>query len=80
MSRPNPYLLTCGYKILGHGAVQKKDGLFGIGVSKVDCPISHKDWFVITSYLNYQKCNHSRLYGQPLGPSLHGLNLKVICG
>jgi hypothetical protein len=21
----------------------------GIGVNKVDCPVSHKDWFVITS-------------------------------
>jgi hypothetical protein len=46
----------------------------------MDCPVSHKDRIVITPYLNSQKCNHSRLYGQSLNPSLHGQNSRVIIG
>jgi hypothetical protein len=39
-----------------------------------DCPVSYKDWFVITHYLNSQKYNHLRLYGQSLDTNLHVLH------
>lgn len=47
----------------GHGRAQTKVGSVRLGVSVMDCPISHKDQFVITPYLYSQKCSHSRLYG-----------------
>jgi hypothetical protein len=46
----------------------------------MNCLVSNKYRFIITPYLNSQKCNHSMLYVQPLDPSMYRLNLRVIGG
>jgi hypothetical protein len=39
-----------------------------------DCLIPYKDRVSITYYLNSQKYNHLRLFGQSLNPNLHVLH------
>jgi hypothetical protein len=39
------------------GRAQREVGSVGLGMNMVECPFSHKDWLVITPFLNSQKYN-----------------------